>query len=112
MNRYSKLIVALFSMSFSIVASSETIDAEFTVSQIGASLDSQTVFVNVNESASSTQGCNTKVFKMSIDNPFADKFYSTILVAHTSGKKLKFRWDPDAACYSLAIAPKVFWLLD
>lgn len=98
MNKYSKWIVALFSMLFALTVSGANIDAKFTVNQVGASLDSGSVFVNVIENGSSTQGCSTNVFKMSIDNPFADKFYSTILVAQTSGRKIKVRWDPDAAC--------------
>lgn len=107
------LVATCLSLSgFPLVANCAEMSAEFTVSEVGASLVSNSVFVNTVENATSNNGCDLKTFKMSNDNAFSDKFYSTMLAAQVSGRKIKVRWDPDAACFSSAIAPKAYWLLD
>jgi hypothetical protein len=61
---------------------------EFTISEVGVSDNTGTVFINTKEAALNTECSNSKQFKVALVNRIADRFYSIALMALASNKKI------------------------
>ncbi len=98
------LVLALvFLSSLSFAGVEET----FTVKNVGASNNTNTVFIDTVEQATASSCANTVHFKLPLNDKLADKFYSAALMAKASGQKIAISYEPDA-CISGGILPAVF----
>lgn len=96
-------------LSFALVGylASASAEQSFTIIAVGASNNTNTVFIDVLESASNTT-CENKVhFKLPDDDKNSDRFYSIALAAHAQSKKIVIGYYPDE-CIHGGILPRTF----
>lgn len=96
-----------FMLFFFIDTATAYTEQDFTILAVGASNNTNSVFIDVEETALSTNCANKTHFKLSVLDQNADRFYSMALVAQTQGKKMRLGYEP-GDCLSDAIEPRVF----
>ncbi|WP_054113241.1 hypothetical protein [Marinagarivorans algicola] len=101
MKRLTLPLIFLSSLSFA------GIEETFTIKNVGASNNTNTVFIDTVEQATGSSCTNTVHFKLPLDDKLAGKFYSAALMAKASGQKIALTYEPNA-CISGGILPTVF----
>ena len=85
-------------------------EQDFTILAVGASNNTNSVFIDVAETALSTDCVNKVHFKLSVLDQNADRFYSMALAAQAQGKKMRLGYEP-SDCLSDAVEPRVFKII-
>lgn len=89
---------------------SATTSEVFTVKAVGASNNTNTVFVITEENATN-QNCNEKnIFRLPLDNQLNNMYFSAALTAKTSGQKLGIAYGEE--CVKGGILVEYFQLKD
>ena len=88
--------LAFFILFVSSPAFSGQTSGTFEISEVGFSVNSGTVFVTILGIANSPCNANHQ-FKLDINDPFADKFYSLGLMAYAAGKRLDINYSTDSS---------------
>ena len=99
------------SLLFYSINAAAYFEQEFSISAVGGSSNTNSVFIDVTETAQHTNCANKKHFKLAFDSPHADRFYSTALAAQAQGKKMRLGYEPDD-CLSNGVKPRVFKIIN
>ncbi|WP_196161759.1 hypothetical protein [Reinekea sp. G2M2-21] len=99
-----KRISICLALSASAIAYEEH---EFTVNVVGASNNTNTVFIDVEETAANSNCDNKRHFKIDDSNKNADRFFSLALAAQAQSKKMVLGYNEDD-CLHGGIEPRVF----
>jgi hypothetical protein len=83
----------------------------FTVTRVGASNNTNTVFIDVSEIANNTTCGRKDHFKLPLTDQLADKFFSAALTAQAQGRRLVIGYEADE-CIHGGILPRVFKVAD
>lgn len=84
---------------------------EVTLSHVGVSDNSGTIFFNTVEDIIETDCTNKKQFKVALDNRTADKMYSTALVALATKRKLSIHYH-ETNCIGVSAKVNVMFIGD
>ena len=85
-------------------------EQNFTISAVGGSNNTNTVFIDVLETAKNTECINKKHFKLPLTDQHADRFFSMALAAQAQNKKMSLHYEP-TDCINGAIKPRVFKII-
>lgn len=100
------VLLVLFVLSVRASADSQMV---FTITEVGASNNSGTIFINTVEYAADAE-CSTKnQFKIPLTDPLADRFLSIALTARASNSKVAIYYLPEE-CVGSGIRPNVILL--
>jgi hypothetical protein len=83
----------------------------FTVTRVGASNNTNTVFIDAKEDADNTSCDRKNHFKLPLTDQLADKFFSAALAAQAQGRQLVIGYEADE-CIHGGILPRVFKVAD
>ena len=103
-----RFLILVVSLMASTVASAN-LSQTFTIENIGASNNTNTVFVNVVEQINDSTCGNKKQLKISLDDKLADKFYSAVLMAYAAGKQITIYYKAEG-CTDSGTTPNVFMI--
>ncbi|WP_019606637.1 hypothetical protein [Teredinibacter turnerae] len=99
------------SLAFLTIDATAYFEQEFSIGAVGGSSNTNSVFIDVVETAQNTNCSNKNHFKLAYDSPHADRFYSTALAAQAQGKKMRLGYEPDD-CLSNGVKPRVFKIIN
>lgn len=103
-----KVISKISILGLFVCFNSFAVQGDFTVASIGVSNNTNTIFMETLESASTATECsNKKLFRLPDTDKSADKFFSAALAAQAQGKKITIDYF-ESECYQDAILIKVF----
>lgn len=100
-----KRLVVLFFLTTSIVNADDI--GSFTVDSVGASNNTNSVYVETTEMISGTTCSNKKVFRLPDTDKQADRFFSLALAAQAQGKKITIAYNVNE-CHQTGTLVKVF----
>ncbi|PTY36449.1 hypothetical protein BGP77_03885 [Saccharospirillum sp. MSK14-1] len=99
------LIIVILSMSGNVRAA----DGSFTVSTIGSSNNTDTIFIRTLEEVQNTTCENKKLLRLPHTDGSADRLFSLAIAAQAQGKKISVEYDGNH-CIDNGTVITVFWL--